>query len=480
MIRLSRRRFLEDALLAAAAVPLTGSMGQSALSQEKSSTSANEKLGIAVIGVRGRGGDHIRVFSARSDCEVRIVCDADRDVGMRVAQRTGSHCRFVQDMRQAFDDKSIDIVSIATPNHWHALAAIWAMQAGKDVYVEKPVSHNVSEGRRMVQVARKLKRICQAGTQHRSDSAKAAAVRYLAAGKLGKITLARSVTNRRRSSIGPVCQGTIPPGVDYNLWAGPAPMAPVTRKNFHYDWHWIWDFGNGEIGNNDVHMVDLVRWGLGVTTLPQAVMCYGGRFLFNDAGQTANTQVVIHDYGEVTVVEEIRNLDTKSGFAPSGGMFNGTEGYLVLGSRSATVFDPSGKKVQTFKGETEDHFANFLKGVRSRKLEDLNAEIFGGHLSAGLCHLGNISYRLGRAASAEEITRQLQARKVHDNVVDTFERTVKHLATNGVDIEKDRLTLGPWLQFNPEKEVFLNHPEADRLLTRPYRSPFVVPRESEI
>jgi predicted dehydrogenase len=479
MTTLTRRSFLEDALLTAAAVVSAG-FARPAAAEDVASTSPNEKLGVAVIGVHGRGGDHVKAFSSRKDCEVRIVCDADRDVGTRVAGKVGPKCAFVQDLRRALDDKSIDVVSIATPNHWHSLAAIWAMQAGKDVYVEKPVSHNISEGRRMVQVARKLKRICQAGTQHRSDTAKQAAVRYMAEGKLGKVYLARSVTNRPRKPIGPPCQGKIPPGVDYNLWAGPAPMAPVTRKSFHYDWHWFWDFGCGEIGNNDVHMVDLVRWGLGVTSLPRAVMSYGGRFLFGDAGQTANTQVVIHDYGDVTAVEEVRNLDTKSGFAPPAGMFQGTEGYLVLGSGSATAFDPHGKKVRAFAGAMEDHFANFLKAVRSRKPEDLNAEILGGHLSAGLCHLGNISYRLGRPASTAEISSQLGSRKVRDDVIDTFDRTVKHLAANGVDLEKSPVTLGPWLDFDPEKETFLDHAAANRLLTRDYRRPFVVPKESEI
>ncbi len=473
MDRTSRRRFFEEMLLATAAASVSGV--QPLVAGEAAKTSANERLGVAVIGVRGRGGDHIKAFGDRSDCEVRIVCDADRDVGQRVAGKVGKQCKFMQDMRKAFEDKSIDIVSIATPNHWHSLAAIWAMQAGKDVYVEKPVSHNITEGRRMVQYARALKRICQAGTQHRSDTAKREAVRYMAEGKLGKVSLARSVTNRRRESIGPPTQGKIPPGVDYNLWAGPAPMAPVTRKQFHYDWHWFWDFGCGEIGNNDVHMVDLVRWGLGVQTLPRAVMSYGGRFLFNDAAETANIQVVVHDYGGVTVVEEIRNLDVKSGFAPSGGMFNGSEGYIVLNSGKATVFDPKGKVVKTFTGCMEDHFDNFLKGVRSRKPEDLNAEILGGHLSAGLCHLGNISYRLGQKASPAEARKQLASRKVHDNVEDTWERTKQHLAANGVDLEKTPITLGPWLEFDPVRETFPNHSEANRLLTRQYRAEFALP-----
>jgi predicted dehydrogenase len=476
MKRTDRRRFLEDTLLAAAAAATAGPAIVAA--GEPQSKSPNERLGIAVIGVRGRGWDHVQAFSQRSDCKVLAVCDPDREVAGQRAEKAG--CRAVADLRELFDDKSIDAVSIATPNHWHALAAIWAMQAGKDVYVEKPACHNIREGRRAVQVARKHGRVCQVGTQRRSNLGLAAAARYLTAGKMGKITLARSVMNRRRESIGPKVEGKVPPGLDYNLWAGPAPMAPITRKTFHYDWHWFWDFGNGEIGNNDIHMIDLVVWGLGLRQLPNAVMCYGGRLGFNDAAETANTQVVVHDFGETTVVQEVRNLDTKSGFGPSGGMFNSSEGYMVFADSGAVQFDPQGKKVRTFTGPVEDHFANFVKAVRSRKIEDCPADIFGGHLGAGLCHLGNISYRLGCPAAPSAFPRQFEARKVHDNVQNTFERTQKHLAANGIDLEKTSLTLGPWLAFDPVKEAFIDWPDADALLTRPYRAPFILPKESEI
>src|SRR6185295_7835336 len=202
------------------------------------------------------------------------------------------------------EDKSIDAVSIATPNHWHALAAIWAMQAGKDVYVEKPVSHNVSEGRRIVQVARKTGRICQGGTQNRSNGALAEAVDYMRDGKLGEVKLARSIVYGRRGSIGGPVTCEIPASVDYNLWAGPAPLVPLARSKFHYDWHWVWNTGNGELGNNNIHSLDICRWGLGLSGLGRSVISYGGRFGYTDAGETPNTQVCIFDFGDKTIVSE--------------------------------------------------------------------------------------------------------------------------------------------------------------------------------
>jgi len=478
MTRISRRRFLEESLLSAAAAGAASHV----LAGESPSTSPNEKLSVAVIGVRGRGGDHARFFASRPDCQITYVCDADRDVGAGAAQKfaqDGREPKFVTDMRQIFDDKSVDIVSIATPNHWHSLAAIWAMQAGKDVYVEKPISHNVSEGRRVAQVARKYQRICQGGTQYRSSGSVRAAAQFIREGKLGTVKVAHCYMYRGRNPIGPPGKYDPPPGVDYNLWAGPAPMAPITRKSFHYDWHWFWDFGNGEIGNNSVHAVDTMRMVLNLQGLGRGVLCYGGRVKFNDAAETANTQVVIHDFDGITVVQEIRNLKTKPPRFPGMCIITGTEGYMAV-SASCAVYGLDGQLVQKLEGPGDDHFANFLKAVRSRKPEDLNAEIVEGHQSAALCHLGNISYRLGQLASPQEIRSRLGTLKANENLVETFESIRTHLAENDVDIEKERLTLGPWLQIDPDRETFVNSPQADALLTRDYRKPFVVPEEKEI
>ena len=483
MRRVDRRRFLEETMLATAAVIGAGPAGQ-LVAQEKQSTSPNEKLSVAVVGVRGRGSAHANAFVDRADCEVTYICDADEavapGVAKRIGEKQGREPKWVTDMRKIFDDASVDVVSIATPNHWHALAAIWAMQAGKDVYVEKPVSHNVSEGRRMAQVMEKHKRICQGGTQYRSGGSNRAAARYLAEGKLGRIKLARCFTYRPREPIGPPGEYEVPESVDYNLWAGPAPMQiPLRRQNFHYDWHWIWDYGNGEIGNNSVHRVDTMRLLLGLKGLGRGVMSYGGR-QHDDAGETPNTQVVIHDFGELTVVQEVRNL--KSGSPPRGAgiLIEGTEGFLVSSLRSNLVFDPEGKQVEKIEGEGEDHFANFIKAVRSRKVEDLNAPIVEGHLSTALTHLGNLSLRLGKPASPAEIARQAESHQGNYDAAEGFDAIRSHLAENEVDVEKQKLTLGPWLAVDSQSETFVGNPAADALLTRDYREPFVVPKADAI
>jgi predicted dehydrogenase len=485
MNSLTRRRFLEESLLAAAAAAVVEPV-RAVAAPGKPSTSPNERLSVAVVGVRGRGQGHADAYAARSDCQLTYVCDADHEVGEKYAAHhnaKGRTVKYVQDLRRVFDDQSVDIVSIATPNHWHSLAAIWAMQAGKDVYVEKPVSHNVSEGRRMVEVARKYGRICQGGTQSRSISANRAAARYVQSGKLGQLRLVRCVMHRPRQPIGPPGKYAVPPSVDYNLWAGPAPMAPVTRKSFHYDWHWFWDFGNGEIGNNNVHAVDTARLIAGLTGLGRGVICYGGRVAFHDAAQTPNVQVAIHDFGSLTLVQEVRNLKTAPPRAGGAILIAGSEGYLVGQiSGGNVVYDPAGKLVEKIAGgPSEDHFANFIKAVRSRKREDQNAEILEGHTSTALIHLANISYRLGRPAAPAEICRKLESLKiVRENARETFELTQKHLADNGVDTEREPLSIGPWLTVDAGRETFVGSPAADALLTRDYRKPFVVPARNEI
>ncbi len=481
MRSITRRQFLEDSILAAAAAatvasPLPG------WTQETKTGSPSNRIRVAILGCRIRGKQHVQELRGQRDCEIVYVCDPDRDLASEFAaaveKQQGRLPKAVLDMRRVFDDRSVGAVFIAAPNHWHALAAIWAMQAGKDVYVEKPVSHEISEGRRIVQVARKTGRVCQAGTQNRSNGALAEAIAYMKQGKLGSVKLARSIVYGRRGSIGGPGKYDVPASVDYNLWAGPAPMSPLARPNFHYDWHWFWETGNGELGNNNIHSVDICRWGLGVTGLGRAVLSYGGRLGYTDAGQTPNTQVVVHDFGDKTIVQETRGLKTAPFSAKLQGswIFYGTEGIIA----GTSLFDREGNLVRTFTGKSESHFANFLKAVRSRKPQDLNADILEGHQSSALCHLGNISYRLGRLASPAEIKEQLTQLKPQDEIQDTFERTQKHLLENGVDLEKTKLTLGAFLRLDPDKEQFLNNPAADALLTRQYRAPFIVPSEREI
>jgi predicted dehydrogenase len=475
MKHLSRRLFMQESLLAAAAVALpsrTASAEESAQQNE----GPNERLSVAVIGVNGRGRDHAKAYAARGDCILSYICDADSKVGQAAAERLESKPKFVQDMRRIFDDKSVDVVSIATPNHWHSLAAIWAMQAGKDVYVEKPVSHNISEGRRMVQVARKYHRICQGGTQTRSTGAARAAAQYVREGKLGQIKLAHVRTYRSRKSIGPAGEYPVPPTVDYNLWAGPAPMErPLRRKSFHYDWHWFWNWGGGELANNSIHPLDAVRMIVDLKGLGRGVLSYGGRVGLDDCGETPSVQMTIHDFGPITVVQEIRNLKTD---APPRGetLIVGSEGYLA----GNTVYDPDGKLVEKLTGPDVDHFGNFIEAVKSRKREMQNAEINEGHISTAVVHVANISQRLGKVASASEIQQALEAIKVNENVVETFQEIRRHLADNAVDIEKTPLVLGPWIGIDSEKERFIDNPAANAILTREYRKPFVVPAENEI
>ncbi|NDH04786.1 gfo/Idh/MocA family oxidoreductase [bacterium] len=397
-----------------------------------------------------------------------------------VGKQQGNVPKTTQDMRRVFDDKSVDAVFIATPNHWHALAAIWAMQAGKDAYVEKPVSHNISEGRRIVQVSRKTNRICQGGTQNRSNMALAEAVEYMKAGKLGDVKLARSIIYGGRGSIGPKGTYEAPKNVDYNLFMGPANLEPLTRKNLHYDWHWDWNTGNGELGNNNIHSIDICRWGLGLDKLCNSAISYGGRFGYIDAGQTPNTQVCIFDYGDKTIVSETRGLKTEQyrpGFT-GGWLFHGAEGSIAGNS----LFDKDGKLISTFtaKRKSENHFANFINAVRSRKRESLNAEIQEGHLSTALCHIGNISWRLGRESSISEVREQVGKMKVHDNVAETLDRTLKHLDDNKVDLEKSRMTMGVRLEVSSKSEEFVGNADANKFLSREYRKPFVVPTETEI
>ncbi len=487
----SRREFLRDSSLLAASAAL---LGRAPLAAEETKPAkkvgANDRIHVAVIGYRGRGlksingrgGAHIHGFADPKhipETVVAAICDVDSngadDAIHYVEDRQHFRPKYVQDLRRIMDDKDIDVVTIATPNHWHALAAIWAIQAGKDVYVEKPVSHNVLEGRRIVDFARRHNRIVQTGTQSRSSTGTRELMEFLHAGKIGKVTLARALCYKRRPSIGekPKTPVPVPSGVDYDLWCGPAPVKPITRPSFHYDWHWQWDYGNGDLGNQGVHEMDRARWGLKKNALPNAVFSLGGRWGYEDAGETANTQLCLFDYGDSQLIFEVRGLATpKFQGAGVGVIFYGSDGYVVSDSYTGgTAFTKDGQIIREFKGP-EIHFANFIKAVQSRKVSDLNADIEEGHLSSALCHLGNISYRLGEAKTGTVAANDLKLDKESE---DSYTRMIEHLKANKLDPAALQFHLGRRLKIDPSAERFQGDAEADRMLTREYRKGFEVP-----
>jgi len=488
MIRQTRREFLENSMLAATAAAMTSTGLLSPAIAEEQSSSPNERLRVAVLGLNGRGQAHLGGFLPRKDCEIVAVCDPDEKVLMTkgvdvVEGATKKKPAFYTDLRKLLEDKNIDIVSIATPNHWHALAAIWAIQAGKDVYVEKPVSHNVSEGRRIVDAARKHGKICQTGTQSRSSVGTRDLMDFIHAGGIGEVKLARGLCYKRRPSIGPRGSYPVPENINYDVWCGPAPMHALTRPKFHYDWHWQWDYGNGDLGNQGIHQMDLARWGLAVDDLGQGVVSYGGRLGYEDAGETANTQVSIHDYGNKTLVFEVRGLETAPfKDASVGVIFEGTQGYAVMAKyEGGLVFDLAGNQIKKFD-QGGDHFGNFINAVRSRRFEDLNADILQGHLSSALCHLGNVSYQLGGPVSIDEAQHRLENVKQKYEALETFERVKHHLADNQVDLQSAKIQFGATLDVDGKAETFTGSMsgKANPLLSRDYRKGFEVPASAKL
>lgn len=428
MQNISRRTFFQGAALASSATRVWG---------------ANDRIHVGLVGIGGRGTSHLEAYVTIEGAQITGLCDVNQAARERAQARLGAKSQKAKeynDMREMFADKNIDAVSVATPNHWHALAAIWACQAGKDVYVEKPASYNMHESQRMVEVARKTNRMVQVGSQSRSLPHVRRAMELLQGGVIGQVYAAKGLCFKRRKSIGKTPVEPVPAGVDWDRFLGPAPMRPYTKNRFAYNWHWFWDTGNGDLGNQGVHQMDICRWGLGEVKLPQSIVSTGGKFVYDDDQETPNTQLATFGYGGKEIIFEVRGFPSNpEGGAPVkggntiGNLFLGSEGWMwCTGSGFQVYKGESAQKAMDEKSSGEDnstalHMKNFLAACRSRDHRQLNADIEIGAMSATLCHLANISYRVGRK-----------------------------------------------LQLDTAKSRFVNDNEANALITRDYRKPYVV------
>lgn len=415
---MNRRRFVFSSAAA---------MGSAALA-----SAADDPVRIGLIGAGGRGGQLLEQFADIDFVEIGAICDPDGNRAEEkagwVKQRRGNTPMTTADMRVVFDDDSIDAVLVATTNHWHALTAVWAMQAGKDVYCEKPVSHNIFEGQQLIAASRKYDRMVQGGTQRRSDGWFRKAIELVHGGVIGDVFLSKWVFTRRRDSIGFKPVEEPPNWLNWDLWLGPAQEQPYHGNLVHYNWHWFWDFGNGELGNNGIHLIDISRWGAR-KELPVKVSSWGGRWGFQDQAETPNNQTITYTFADGSaIVGELRTLYTPE---PMSWDFFGTKGHLHIRSNGELELR-IGHEDQPAPQPLPDqnHYQNFAEAVRARDRSKLNAEIRETALSTALCHLGNIAYRVG-----EE------------------------------------------LEFDPAEQRFPNHTEANALLTREYRAPYVVPAE---
>jgi predicted dehydrogenase len=473
MSRVSRRRFLQTAL-AAASVTIAGTKSSGQV------RGANDAIRLGIAGLHQRGGDHVKAFAGRKGVRVTYLIDPDaRTFAGRVKQVEqlgGNTPKTVRDIRQALDDKELDAVSVATPNHWHALITVWACQAGKDVYVEKPCSHNVREGRVAVEAARKYERIVQHGTQRRSSPAWARAVAAIKSGKLGRLLVARGLCYKLRPGIGFQPAGRPPAELDFNLWLGPARQQAYHANLVHYNWHWFWDFGNGDVGNQGVHHMDVARWGVPGATLPRSVLSLGGRFGTGDQGQTPNTLLTVFDYGATQLLFEVRGLLTESYQGERTGNVFHLEQGIVRGDGGGAFYPKGSDKpaplpdVEATRGPGDNHFGNFLAAVRSRTTADLNADILEGHYSSALGHLANVSYRLGEDVPFNPRTKALGDNK---EAYETLARLEEHLARgNGLKLDGATYRLGRKLTIDAATETVVGDADANQLLTRHYRKPF--------
>jgi len=474
-----RRQFLKTAAAASVTFPLFTIGGTKSSGRV---LGANDTIRVGVAGINGRGTAHIAGLAGMAGVQVACLIDPDTTLfdsrSKQVETKGGNRPDCVQDIRRALDDKNLDAITVATCNHWHSLITIWACQAGKDVYVEKPISHNVYEGRKCVEAAKKYNRIVQHGTQSRSDLGKARVMAAIHSGKYGKLLVSKGYCCKPRWSIGKKPTEAPPATLDFNLWLGPAPEQPFHRNLVHYNWHWFWDTGNGDTGNQGVHEIDVARWAIPGATLPNRVWSLGGRFLPDgpDQGQTPNMQLSVYEFGDVLLVFETRGLvgkhdvpqNVSNEFYTTEGVIRGGKFY-PKGDSQAAVAVTGGESAKVTPGGA---FGSFMSSVRSRDFDGVNGNAETAHYSSALCHLGNISYRLGETAAFNQKTRSLGDNR---QVVASFDKLKENLQAVNISLDKATYQLGRTLELDPKTERFVGDAEADVLLSRKYRPPFVVP-----
>jgi predicted dehydrogenase len=475
----SRRRFLQTTLAGAVTLPAWAKP-----------LGANSDVRVAVIGFRGRGGGHIKELLKVPGVRVVALCDVDSAVvDKKVAElaKQNLQVRTYRDFRECCADKDVDAVTIATPNHSHVLIALTALQHGKHVYVEKPVSHNLLESARLMAAATKAAKngiVVQHGMQRRSDIGWASAMHWVKEGHIGKVKLSHALVHGLRMSIGKVDGPQQPPAtVDYKLWSAPRPEMPIVRKQFHYDWHWQWPYGNGDIGNQGPHQYDVARWALGdPDTLPSRVMSFGSRWGYVDDGQTANCQLAFHPYEPVPLLMDkfglpVRDMNPKFGGPAYKGVRDGNvihcEGGYIAESKAYDLNDKMIAKFEDFL-TGPDHMKNFIDSVRVGEYTKDVLHIRHGHHAACLSHLANVSYRVGKSMKVDEVKERLQADKLGQEI---FEEFLKNLAANQIDLAHQPITVGPWLDYDPAANKFTGAfaEEANKLCEEEYAAGFELP-----
>lgn len=473
MRKLTRRDFAKGSIAAMASITIAGTKSSGRV------LGANDTIRVAVAGLNGRGNAHVGGYAGMQDVAITYLVDPDsRTFAPRLRQIRGAQPRTVADIRRALEDREVDAISIATPNHWHALMTVWAAQAGKHVYVEKPMSHNVREGRIAVEMARKHNVIVQHGTQSRTEGHWANTVEVIKSGKFGRLLVSRALCYKNRTSIGVRPASDPPKELDFNLWLGPAQRTPHHANLVHYNWHWFWAFGNGDIGNQGVHQMDIARWAIQGATLPRSVVSVGGRYGYTDQGETPNTQVTLMDFGQTKLIFEVRGLPC-AGYRGQaiGNVFHLEEG-VIAGNRFFARGQGAGEALPNMNPRRGpgggSHFANFIASVRSRRVADLNADIEEGHYSSALCHLANISVQMGTNQAFAPRTRAFGD---NADALEAVERMEAHLsgAPYNLRLADLQLKVGPTLNVQARTEDFNGNADANRLLTRQYREGFVVP-----